>query len=130
MTRPLATVIAEIEHFAPGADGSWLSLDALLQEAATCAPDLAPAVEPLLRLFERFPRHDGFEVFWSVIHLVESIPGYESALVDSVKRCPTEMGATMLRRLVRSGVERVGDVELPPLVAWASSHAPKIDHST
>jgi hypothetical protein len=40
------------------------------------------------------------------------------------------MGVMMLRRLVNSGVERVGDMDLAVLVEWAEERAPEIDYST
>jgi hypothetical protein len=126
--RPLADVLEDIERFTPGPDKSWLPFDALLREAFDAGGDQASAIVPLLRVFERFPRHDGYEVFWSVIHFLEHIGGYELALVESVQRCPTEMGLTMLRRLVNAGTTGVGDVELGPLIAWAKERAPKIDY--
>ena len=51
----------------------------------------------LLRIFERFPDKDGYGVFWSLLHGLESMPDYEGALVESFMRQPSEFAMLMLR---------------------------------
>lgn len=117
-------MLAAIEAFRPNAaDDNWRALDALVQATPR---DLA-SVPVLLRVFERFPRHDGHGVMWSILHALETIPGYEPVLVDHVMRVPTDMGITMLQRLVNSGITHVGVHELAPLIVMLSPKAPIVD---
>ena len=39
----------------------------------------------LFRIFERFPDKDGFGVFWSIVHGLEAVLGYEPSLLESVE---------------------------------------------
>ena len=118
--------LAAIEAFHPSpAHDNWRELDELLQAIPL---DLA-AVPTLLRVFERFPRHDGHGVFWSILHAIESVIGYESILVEHVMHTPTEMGVTMLQRLINSGRTHVGVHELARLVVMLSAKAPIIDYT-
>ena len=73
-------------------------------------------VGQLLGVFERFPDDDGFEGFWQILHLLERAGGYESALVDSVRRSPGEFNLTMINRLLNGGIEKVGAQSLLSLL--------------
>ena len=118
--------LAAIASFQPSeAHDNWRELDELVQGIQA---DLA-AVPTLLRVFERFPRHDGHGVFWTMLHVIESVPGYEAVLVEHVMRTPTEMGVTMLQRLVNKGTTHVGVHELAPLIVMLSARAPIIDYT-
>lgn len=114
-----------IEAFAPSSD-DWNELGDLVQSLVTPTTASVPA---LLRVFERFPRHDGHGVFWSILHTIESIEGYAPILVEHVMRTPTEMGVTMVQRLVNAGITHVGVHELAPLVVMLSARAPIIDYT-
>jgi hypothetical protein len=119
--------LAAIDAFRPAArDDNWRELDELLQ---ALGPVTLAAVPTLLRVFERFPRHDGHGVFWTILHAIESAPGYEPVLVEHVMRTPTEMGVTMLQRLVNRGVTHAGVHDLAPLVVMLSARAPIIDYT-
>ena len=63
----------------------------------------AHALSVLFGVFERFPDDDGAEVFWSIVHGVESLTlEYERPLRASLARQPSRMGRVMLARLERS----------------------------
>lgn len=70
----------------------------------------------LLGVFERFPDDDGFGVFWQILYLLERAGGYESALVDSVRRNPGEFNLMMINRLLNGGIENVGTQSLLSLL--------------
>lgn len=131
--RDAKTILTEIANFhparSPRADcgEEWLEIDALVTELHETNATDAGVVRTLLELFERFPRHDGFEVFWSVLHYLESLPGYESQLISSLQRVPNRMGLIMLRRLSNRGVTCVNGVDLAPLIAAVDATAPAID---
>lgn len=123
-------LLAKIEAFAPSpADDNWQELDALVGELFASGPAQYAWLPALLRVFERFPRHDGHGVMWSILHGIESVPGYAPVLVEYVSRTPTEMGITMLRRIVAGGVTAVGLVDLDELIARLAPRAPVIDYS-
>jgi len=122
-------LLAWIDAFRPtSAEGDWRVLDAYLQ--ALPAHELGiEAVPALLRVFERFPRHDGYGVLWAILHTIEAIAGHEPIVVEHVRRTPTEMGITMLNRMLGAGLARVGAVELAPLVKTLAARAPIVDYT-
>ena len=54
----------------------------------------------LFTVFENNPEHDGFGVFWSILHGIETIPGYEPELCNSIKRKPAEFNILMAKRIM------------------------------
>jgi len=132
--RDAVTILAAIATFHPArsrreaAGEAWLELHDLVQELAAVPTSDVAAAHVLLGVFERFPRHDGYEVFWTVLHHIETLPGYESALIASVRRVPNEMGLTLLRRLLNSGVSRFDGVDLEGLLHELTPLAPAIDY--
>jgi hypothetical protein len=124
----LTDLIAPIESFR-ATDDNWRDLDAHVQSLVASGEDLFAALPALLRVFERYPRHDGHGVFWSILHAIESVRGFEPILLDHVTRTPTELGITMLERLATSGFPRIGAVELEPLIAELKPRAPVLDYS-
>ena len=132
--RDASTILAAIASFHPArsphaASGeAWLDLDDLVQELAAAPASAVDAARVLLGVFERFPRHDGYEVFWSLLHHVEALPGYEPSLIASVRRVPNEMGLTMVQRLLNGGVSTVDGVDLQVLLRELTPLAPAIDY--
>ena len=100
MRRGLPEILDDIQSYMPGAD--WLGLQALLEELFRSYPIEAIPAESLLRLFERFPEHDGFGVFWSALHGVEEIPGYEAQVVESLERRRSQFGVLLAKRILNS----------------------------
>ena len=95
--RNIARISEEIRLYQPGAD--WLRLDELLQELFGHPIEQVPPAL-LLDIFERFPLHDGFGVFWSALHGLEDIPAYEPHLLASLRRQPSRFGLIMARRIL------------------------------
>src|ERR1700723_1101145 len=96
MPRTVGQIVAEIRAFQP-VRGHWLALDDLSAELWE-AGLYSVAVEDLLAVFERFPEDDGAGVFWSILHGLEALTGYEPALVRSVQKRPSEFGVLMVGR--------------------------------
>jgi len=69
-------------------------------------------VSDLLNVFERFPNQDGFGVFWKILHGIESVPGFEGALLESVEKSPSEFTVRMINRLINAGEDRIGSTNL------------------
>jgi hypothetical protein len=112
--RTAAQIVADIRAFQP-AGGNWRRLDDLLGEL-WAAGAAGRHVADLLAVLERFPEDDGAGVLWSVVHGVESLPGYEPELVRSVRRGPSMLGVTMVGRLLNSGASEVSGVPLVGLL--------------
>lgn len=62
-------------------------------------------IEVLFNLYERFPDDDGYGVFWTILHGIEHLRGYEPFLKASVERKPMEFTLTMVNRLLNSGLQ-------------------------
>ncbi len=114
MARAASQIIADIRSFQP-ADGDWRRLDDLLAELWASGA-AGRHVAELLEVLERFPEDDGAGVLWSIVHGVESLPGYEPELVRSVQRAPSELAVTMIGRLHNAGVTQIGGVSLVGLL--------------
>jgi hypothetical protein len=112
--RSSQDIVNDINQFEP-ADGNWLELETLLNDLWSTGKQENFTID-LLRVFERFPGKDGAGVFWSIIHGVETFRSYESELVDSLNRQPSEMGLLMLRRIKNSGASTLGGVEIDKIV--------------
>lgn len=83
-----------------------------------------PEFRVLLGVFERFPEDDGYGIFWSIVHYLETCAGYESALVESVTRSPVEFNLLMVNRLINGGVTEIeGQALLSVLASVASNPA-------
>jgi hypothetical protein len=78
-------------------------------------------MEALLRIFERFPDKDGYGVFWSILHGLETLPGYEVSVVESVRRQPSEFGLLMINRMLNVGRTRAGGVDLMAILEEVST---------
>lgn len=92
-------ILREIDAFRP-VDGNWLRLDDLLSELWSAGVPQA-AIPVLLGIFERFPDEDGAGVLWSLVHGIESLPGYETVLLESAELRPTPFKSIMVDRLRR-----------------------------
>src|SRR6266699_3425150 len=66
----------------------------------------------LFQIFERFPERDGFGVFWSILHGLEAVSGYEPLLLESVERAPSEFTVRMINRMINAGELRIGSRDL------------------
>jgi len=89
--------------------GGWLGLDKFLERLwATGEPERG--TEVLFGVFERFPEQDGYGVFWSILHGLESLPDYEGPLIASLRRQPPEFNVRMIDRILNAGRNSVGGV--------------------
>jgi hypothetical protein len=94
------------------------TVTAIFQEglASQCFADL-------FRIFERFPESDGFGLFWSILHKLEAVPGYEPALLESVERAPSLFTITMISRLINGGKPQIGSRDLMQVLKHTASRA-------
>lgn len=110
MPRSTKDIAADIDAIQP-TNGNWLGLEALLEELWRDGSPQA-AIPELLRVFERFPDDDGLGVFWSIVHGLEALPGYQAHLLASVGRAPSDMAVTMLGRLLNAGYHDINGVPI------------------
>jgi hypothetical protein len=103
--RTTQKILAEISSFHP-AKGEWLGLDSLLNELwETGEPVLG--IDTLLNVFFNYPEEDGAGVFWSIVHGLESLNGYEPLLLSKTIDKPSLFGVIMLGRLLNAGVKEI-----------------------
>src|SRR5262249_54832786 len=115
MPRSTKKILADLDAFGPPME-DWGRLDELLQELwASHSP--SQGVRTLFGVLERYPDHDGYGVFWPILHGLEAIPGYEAELIRSVQRTPTEFNLMMVGRLLNAGQKEVNDVSLVELLS-------------
>jgi len=97
-------------------------LDELIQGFSDVQPTRQD-FEELLSVFERFPDHDGFGVFWSIVHCMEHFQGYEPALLESVRRTPGEFNLMMINRMLNTDITAVGNNSLLELLQTVAASA-------
>ncbi len=103
--RGIEDIKKAIDAFVP-TEGNWLKLDELIEELLK-NPDAETGTSTLLHVLERFPEEDGGGVLWSIVHGLEHLDGYESALIESVQRQPSHLGLTMIRRIENTGQVKI-----------------------
>ena len=109
------TLDTAIREFTPVAE-NWLPLETHLEHAFS-SPDPTLYYHAMFNLFERFPEDDGSGVFWSALHGMEAVGGYEDLLLQYYRRWPSLMTKTMLRRLMNGGTTRIGNVPIATLLS-------------
>lgn len=114
-----ADIIKEIENFEPVGD-DWDALDDLIEQAGETGSVLV--VLPLLRILENNPDHDGYGVFWSIVHALEDIEGYEKSLVNSVLNYPHELSIMMLNRILNSGQTEIDGTPIIEILGKIASN--------
>ncbi|QDV15462.1 hypothetical protein Pan153_00760 [Gimesia panareensis] len=113
MVRNSSEIATAIDQFQPQEE-EWLELDELLEELFE-SESPASGIPAMLRVFERYPTEDRAGVFWSIIHGMESLPGYEPLLIESIQSAPSESGLIMVNRLLNSGVTQINGLDLVQL---------------
>lgn len=109
------TLDIAIREFTP-VDGNWLPLETEF-ELAFSSFDPTLYYHAIFNLFERYPEDDGSGVFWSALHGMEFVGGYENLLLEFHCRSPNLMTRTMLRRMLNVGETQIGNVPIAPLLS-------------
>jgi len=112
--RAIENIIADIERFDP-VRSSWLDLDGSVNELFS-TDKAADGMGALFRVFERNPLADGYGVFWTLLHGLESLPEYEHSLLESTHRCPSAFTLIMLKRLSTAGVREIAGISIVGLL--------------
>jgi hypothetical protein len=101
-----------------------LDLDQLDEALRTVHPDDigSSEIQALFGIFEQFPDHDGFGVFWSIVHLLEACKDHKPDLIASVKRKPVHFNLLMVNRLLNAEILEINGQSLLALLTSVSSH--------
>ena len=111
MTRSQTEIVEDLNRFAPPCD-DWDKLQMLLDELWRDGNPSA-AIPQMLGVFERYPANeDGCGVFWSMLHGLETLAGYEPHLLQSVQTSPSEFGVMMLGRIRNANIDTIGSVSI------------------
>jgi hypothetical protein len=111
MTRPNVAIIEDLNRVAPPFD-DWNKLQKVLDELWLDGTP-SDAIPELLAIFERYPAdEDGCGVFWSILHGLETLAGYETHLLRSVQTIPSEFGVIMLARIRNAKIDEIDNVSI------------------
>ena len=115
MRRLPQDIAEDIACFVP-IEGDWRQLDGLAQELWASGRTRDMLWAPFA-LFERFPAdEDGCGVFWSILHGIEALDGYEDELAESLRRQPSEFGILLAGRMLNAGIETLAGAPLVPFL--------------
>jgi len=118
--RNAEDIIKDLNSYSPTND-EWNDLDSLIDEATNYSGE--EVVHALLSILERNPDHDGFGVFWSIVHALEEIGGYEAELINSIRRQPHEMSILMLNRMLNAGINKIDSVPIINILQEVADNA-------
>jgi hypothetical protein len=80
-------------------------------------PQASEHLNVWFRLYERFPNDNSEGIFWGILHSIETYhPISDRLAIESVIRQPSEFPLMMVNRLLNSGIDRVGNVDLLELI--------------
>ena len=98
-------VITELDVFVPADEVENVGyLYEVLDRLTPLAPELrAPVIPAIFRLIERHPEAE-LGSPGPLVHMLESIPGYEPFLRDSVLRQPVDLSIWMVNRILNSEI--------------------------
>lgn len=124
-----AELLRQIRNFQPEVSDIGLrepfrdfsKLDPLVDELFEKKPH--EGLDALFRVFERFPNEHN-DWFWSYLHGIEALLGYERKLVASFRRSPAEHTGLMLLRLVDGDQTHVGKTNVLELVLGVDAPEP------
>jgi hypothetical protein len=120
----IENVVNELDAFVPVDEVDNVGrLYEILDRLQPLAPELrTPVVPAILSLIERYPEAE-LGSPGPLVHELESIPGYESFLRDSVLRQPADLNVWMVNRILNSEVSQ--DVRLD----WLDVMSQVLKHS-
>jgi hypothetical protein len=122
MTRAVADILADIAAFEPPTDimRGWRPLAELIAELKD-AGGLPAAAPELLAYFERHPTARMISWLWNVAHALEWMPGeYEAAVLESIRRYPSDFAVRLAGRFAARGRAEVGGVRVVDVLEAAA----------
>jgi hypothetical protein len=122
MARAVANILADIAAFAPPTDvmRGWRPLAELVGELKATG-GLPAAAPDLLAYFERHPTARTISWLWDVAHALEWMPGeYEAAVLESIRRCPSDFAVRLAGRFAARGRAEIGGVRVADVLEAAA----------
>lgn len=118
--RTFREILADLDRFEPepGDEADWSALTELVHELFE-QPVTVEAVEPLLRVVDRFKHRHAFSAWWPIVNGIEAIRGFELALVASYQLAPSPTALTLLLRVLGRGVLVIDGIDLATFAAAA-----------
>jgi hypothetical protein len=115
----LPALLDALDSFQP--HDSWLPLEDLLEELWELGPP-ADALVPLFRFLERFPEDESGGVLMGLLHGIETFPAYETELLDSLHRQPTEITLLLVRRIANTGQQTIAQRPVASVYRAVDAH--------
>ena len=122
MSAVIDDLIIEIDAISSLDDEASLARLEQLVAAYFLHPQADRYIDVWFRMYERFPEHDAFGIFWSVLHGLEKQLGCPIHVVQSVQRAPSSFAVRMLARIANSGMSRIADIDLVDLMDQVSKN--------
>jgi hypothetical protein len=116
MTEGVEQLVSAIDTLSSVTTPESLTRLQELSDRYFAAPEAAEHLAVWFRLYERFPEDDGYGLFWSILHGIETLPRWERLAVESVRRRPSHFPLLMVIRLLNSGVKESGGQDLMQLL--------------
>ena len=121
--REVKEIISDIESFKSDEE-NWLRLDELVTELWESG-NPESGIDALFEIFEKNPTEDGAGVFWTILHGLETLE-YEQKLYDSLKKKPSHMTITMLKRIENTNSDTIAGKSISELKNFVKNN-PKIE---
>lgn len=126
MGRAISDILADIDAFPPPTNPmrEWGPFTALVAELEA-AGGLPAAVPRLLRYFERHPTARLISSLWEVAHALEHrhTGQFEVAVLESVRRQPSDFAVRLLARVACHGWPEMGGVRVAEVLEAALARA-------
>jgi hypothetical protein len=85
-------------------------------------------IDAVLRIFERFQDQVDLNIFWNMVHGLETLPNYEEKLFESVTRQPSEFSLLMINRILNAGIAEIQGVNLLDILKGVATDESQSDH--
>jgi hypothetical protein len=112
--RDVKEIVESLRRFEPSPDGNWSEFIELLDALwKTNYPQ--EGYKTLFDLLVKFDS-DYVECQWSVVHGMEYSGGYETELVESLRKKPAHLTLVMLSRIINVGEKEIAGISIERLL--------------
>jgi len=122
MDNAILGLVEEINSLTSVTTESDVSRLQELAERFFKSPEAEHHLEVWFRVYERFPNDDAWDVFWSILHELESQPACEVLVVESINRRPSRFPVLMVNRMLNGGITEVDGAPLIDLLSRVTSN--------
>jgi hypothetical protein len=121
MSQEILELVKAVDQL-QSVDGEDLELLQKVADRYFAQSDASQHLDVWFRLYERFPDDDGYGVFWTILHGIESQAGSGDSVVRSVQRAPTHFSLLMVNRMLNGGTSSVNGTNLLELLNHVASN--------